>query len=188
MELPAKLLDYFLRSNKSNINQTHTRLVFVSEFQLYVRYRVMRIVQIGECVQIGERIQIGECIQIGEYNQMGNPYLNNSHGDSGPSQWARGNCALKRSVAVRPDTPIPITHTHLIALRLKNPCCLDSTQRFLVAWVLLIFVWFAFLWGRTFLNSSSKRARVRKRVYTHTRMSIYAVRGYVFVPQNLCSL
>jgi len=25
------------------------------------------------------------------------------------------------------------------------------------------------------LNSSSKRARVRKRVYAHTRMSIYAV-------------
>jgi len=31
------------------------------------------------------------------------PYLNNSH-YSGPIQWARGNCALKRSVAARPRT------------------------------------------------------------------------------------
>ena len=32
IELPAKLLDYFLRSNQSNINQCHNPITYTKEF------------------------------------------------------------------------------------------------------------------------------------------------------------
>jgi len=81
--------------------------------------------QIGECNQIGECIQIRECNQMGVYSNRGIPYLitlpyfDNLH-YSGPIQWARGNCALKRSVAARPGLfcgKWPVKTTHPMTLR-----------------------------------------------------------------------
>jgi len=108
-----------LNESSSEYNSLRTHVKMSTGWRRSIGYRKLQVIfrrkaannQIGESIQIGECFHIGECIQV-------LPYFNTPHYCS-PMQWARGNCALKRSVAARPGLfcrKWPITIRHIMCL------------------------------------------------------------------------